>query len=1172
MKFFIPSYLVLLLLLCNISIAVAQSPEAFNYQTVVRDLNGDVLANQSIGFEIELLEDSATGTVTYQETHTITTNSQGVASMIIGQGTTLGGFTLIDWGNHTYFLQVGVDISGGTTYTVVGTSELLSVPYALHSSTTDGISFTPNGVATITSGTTALNLETTTGSTSSLRLQNLATQWNILNSTNGFIIENEDTENGVIKIEHNAASNSIYIDDNESIGIGTNTPDAGAKLDVNGRIKMVDGNQQTGYVLASDANGIASWTDPNTLVTGSGSGIFGTVSNVTSNASGDYTSDDFVFGSSVLGDNGTNYDSRFFFDKSKAAFRAGSSNNTQWDDINVGIQSSGFGSNNIASGSLAMTWGQSNEASGQGATVWGSSSIAQGIYATAWGDGRTATGRAATTWGYDYANSGSGATGDYSTAWGFVSRATNEGATAWGYETEANGWYATAWGTNNIASSMYETTFGAFSTTATGNANTWITTDRLFAIGNGTSTANRSNALTVYKDGTLTINDAYNLPNTDGTSGQVLSTDGSGEISWTTVTTTDNLGNHIATENIQLTNNWISNDGENEGIYVATDGNVGIGLTNPGQQFHVYGDGQGRFENSTNGRYLDLNTGSATLDMYNGSFNINRFSTTDIILGLGGGNVGIGNNTAPTYQLDVTGTGRFTNALTLGEYTLPIADGTTNQVLTTDGSGAVSWENVADSQDLTLTNNFLYISNSAGSVNMNPFMDNTDEQTLSISGSDLTISGGNTISLDSAFISEVGDGLTLTNNKVSLGGAINANLSLDIWDTTDFDISLLGTGDFIIRDQFNDVFRVDASDDRIDIGRDLYIKDHDADGTDVVRISGNNNNDGYIGIYRDGVVSHQLSGNGDVHFNKQGTNFDFQVESSNNATMFFVDSSNDAIGIGTSSPTKATVEINGGISNQVAASLGYDRQYGYLNAVGSAAGSNNILSLYDFNFSLWASDHIAAEQFDTFSDERIKTILGISSPEEDLNTLLDIKVTDYQLKDSIAKGNRIYKKVIAQQVAEVYPQAVTNNITEIVPDIYKQANIKNGWVDLSTDLKVNEHVAIIITKENTKEVYEVLEVSEKGFRIDFKNNQKVFVFGREVQDFHTVDYEAISMLNVSATQQLAKEVQQLKTENALLKAKLETITSDQAELATLRSEMAQIKTALGISTEIVSKE
>lgn len=124
----------LTLLFLTISAYVfAQSPEAFNYQAVVRDASGIILANQNVGFRIAILQGSQTGTIVYQESHSLTTNGFGLANMIVGTGTVLNGnFSTIDWSNGPYFVQTAIDPTGGTAYAVMGTAQLVSVPYALH--------------------------------------------------------------------------------------------------------------------------------------------------------------------------------------------------------------------------------------------------------------------------------------------------------------------------------------------------------------------------------------------------------------------------------------------------------------------------------------------------------------------------------------------------------------------------------------------------------------------------------------------------------------------------------------------------------------------------------------------------------------------------------------------------------------------------------------------------------------------------------------------------------------------------------------------------------------------------------------------------------------------------------------------------------------------------------
>ena len=112
-----------------------QAPEGFKYQAVVRDGGGIILTNQTVGYQLTILQTSPSGTAVYTETFSPTTNGYGLVNLEIGTGTTADDFTIIDWGNGPYFMETAVDITGGTAYTVMGTSQLMSVPYALYAKT-----------------------------------------------------------------------------------------------------------------------------------------------------------------------------------------------------------------------------------------------------------------------------------------------------------------------------------------------------------------------------------------------------------------------------------------------------------------------------------------------------------------------------------------------------------------------------------------------------------------------------------------------------------------------------------------------------------------------------------------------------------------------------------------------------------------------------------------------------------------------------------------------------------------------------------------------------------------------------------------------------------------------------------------------------------------------------
>jgi len=114
----------------------AQSPQGFNYQAVARDANGAILPNQSISLRFTLLQGSISGTAVYSETQSATTNDYGLAGLVIGNGIVLGGsFSAIDWSAGPYYIQVEIDPAGGSNYFVSGSSQLLSVPYALYAET-----------------------------------------------------------------------------------------------------------------------------------------------------------------------------------------------------------------------------------------------------------------------------------------------------------------------------------------------------------------------------------------------------------------------------------------------------------------------------------------------------------------------------------------------------------------------------------------------------------------------------------------------------------------------------------------------------------------------------------------------------------------------------------------------------------------------------------------------------------------------------------------------------------------------------------------------------------------------------------------------------------------------------------------------------------------------------
>lgn len=107
-------------------------PLSFKYQAVLRDNSGSVIGNRNVGIRLSILKNSVSGTAVYTETHTTTTSNLGLINIEIGKGTpAFGNMQNIDWGNDNYFIKIEADDNGGTSYSLVGVSQLVSVPYAL---------------------------------------------------------------------------------------------------------------------------------------------------------------------------------------------------------------------------------------------------------------------------------------------------------------------------------------------------------------------------------------------------------------------------------------------------------------------------------------------------------------------------------------------------------------------------------------------------------------------------------------------------------------------------------------------------------------------------------------------------------------------------------------------------------------------------------------------------------------------------------------------------------------------------------------------------------------------------------------------------------------------------------------------------------------------------------
>lgn len=136
------------LLLLSVTTVFSQAPDLLNYQGVARDAGGNII-NTTIGLKFEILQGSASGTVVYEETNTSLPSSAGIFTAAIGGGfPVVGTFSVINWATGPYFVRVSIDPAGGTSFNTIGTSQLLSVPYALYAKTAGGSAAMPSGTLT----------------------------------------------------------------------------------------------------------------------------------------------------------------------------------------------------------------------------------------------------------------------------------------------------------------------------------------------------------------------------------------------------------------------------------------------------------------------------------------------------------------------------------------------------------------------------------------------------------------------------------------------------------------------------------------------------------------------------------------------------------------------------------------------------------------------------------------------------------------------------------------------------------------------------------------------------------------------------------------------------------------------------------------------------------------
>lgn len=599
----------------------AQTPQAFKYQTVVRDNAGEILANQNVSLRMTILQGALPGTVVYAETHTATTNEFGLVTLEIGRGTPItGSFSTINWATSPSYLKTELDPAGGTTYLIMGTSELLSVPYSLYSNS---------------AGSTA-NFADSDGDT---KVQ---------------VEKNPDED--VIRFDIGGVEKMTLIgnrletgDDKRNIFIGKTTA-----TNNNGTDNTVLGYNTLFSNQTGNENTVAGTQALGDNLDGSRNTAFGYRS-MLHNVSGSFNTS---IGFQTMTDGSGNYNSALGF---YALLNNSGDNNTclgSW-----ACRWNYSGSNNTVMGNEALFWGyggSNNVAIGTGAGFWnygGSNNVSVGMDAGYWG------GENNTALGYNAFYNNAGSSG--------VAIGNNAGY----FENESNRLYIDNQARANLDDARNKALiYGFFDANP---ANQKLT----FNANVGLGTTNPLNKLhVVATSNPLRLEGLQTSSGSDylvvDNNGVVSKRTGTGTTSGWTLSGNTLSGSEVLGSANSFPIKFVTNNTEK--MRITETGKVGIGTSTPDAKltigtpgatwnnFGITSDSRIGVVNGSGSRGAMIMESAGTYGIL-GAFNYATMATMPLVLEPDGGSVGI-NNISPVYKLDIYNTNLGSSAGNTSEW------------------------------------------------------------------------------------------------------------------------------------------------------------------------------------------------------------------------------------------------------------------------------------------------------------------------------------------------------------------------------------------------------------------------------------------------------------------------------------------------------------------------
>ena len=217
----------------------AQAPNQMSYQATIRNSSGELLANQSIGLRLSILQSSALGISVYSETHQAISNSNGLISLIIGGGVPVSGnITTINWNSGPYFIKMEADLNGGSAYTITETNQLLSVPFAMLSNNTNALNGIPISPQTPANNSVLIyngNAWTPTiqsGGSGSINCSGSNTNFTVRGTGSG----------------NYECTDAIWITNTGYVGVGTNSPSLFHDITIGTEGFLVNGTSTTSNI------------------------------------------------------------------------------------------------------------------------------------------------------------------------------------------------------------------------------------------------------------------------------------------------------------------------------------------------------------------------------------------------------------------------------------------------------------------------------------------------------------------------------------------------------------------------------------------------------------------------------------------------------------------------------------------------------------------------------------------------------------------------------------------------------------------------------------------------------------------------------------------------------------------------------------------------------------